>query len=309
MMQKIVLLATLAFPSISALPSPQLGGGGMGGGFSFSNSGPSVSQPLFVACPPSANLEPQNGGSGPYPANYTTDATLPGHTLYLPKQMPQGLTLPILIWGEGGCQANGLQFLSLLNEIASHGHFVIASGAPGGSGQTTSAMMRKALDWAGADATRSKYPFLETARIAVAGQSCGGVEAYDLAGDARVGAVGIFNSGLMSPAASQRAAPSIRTPIFYFLGGSSDVAYANGQRDYGLLPAGTPAWKGNLPVGHSGTYKKDNAGEFGVAAVRFFTWLLRGDEKSAEFFTGDGAKAAGWSVEKKSLDAIKVTPL
>jgi hypothetical protein len=48
------------------------------------------------------------------------------------------------------------------------------------------------------------------------------------------------------------------------------MSTSQGERDYKLLPTGTPAWKGNLPVGHSGTYKDTNAGKFGVAGAKFF---------------------------------------
>ncbi|KAK0639068.1 hypothetical protein B0T16DRAFT_236416 [Cercophora newfieldiana] len=77
-------------------------------------------------------------------------------------------------------------------------------------------------------------------------------------------------------------------------------------RDYGFLPATTPAWKGNLPVGHGGTYRETDAGKFGAAAVNWVQWLLRGDNTAAQFFTGAGAKDAGWTVESRSLDVMKV---
>lgn len=169
----------------------------------------------------------QNGGSGPYTAGYSTADALPRHTLYYPKEVPEGLTLPILIWGEGACAADGLQFLEFLNEIASHGFFILASGAPNGSGQTTSALMTQAIDWALSDEAKAAHPYLETSRIAAAGQSCGGLEAYDMVGDGRVSAIGIFNSGFLDVSKSETVTPTIRKPIFYFIGGEADIAYAN----------------------------------------------------------------------------------
>lgn len=76
-----------------------------------------------------------------------------------------------------------------------------------------------------------------------------------------------------------------------------------------MLTAGTPSWKGNLDVGHGGTYRETDAGKFGVAAVHFFDWVLRGNAEAASFFTGGGAEEAGWVVESKDLDAINVTPI
>jgi len=39
---------------------------------------------------------------------------------------------------------------------------------------------------------------------------------------------------------------------------------AKGERDYANMPAGVPKWKGNLPVGHGGTYTEPNDGKFGI---------------------------------------------
>jgi hypothetical protein len=42
-----------------------------------------------------------SGGSGPYKAAYVADPSLPQHTIYAPKEPPQNVSLPILVWGEG----------------------------------------------------------------------------------------------------------------------------------------------------------------------------------------------------------------
>lgn len=89
----------------------------------------------------------------------------------------------------------------------------------------------------------------------------------------------------------------------------ADVDTVQGERDYDLLTAGTPSWKGNLAVGHGGTYREMDAGKFGVAAVKFFDWVLRGNAAAASFFTEGEAEEAGWVVESKDLDAINVAPI
>jgi predicted peptidase len=161
------------------------------------------------------------------PKGYSTDSTLTGYTLYTPKQIPADLKLPVLVWLEGGCLANGTQFLSFLNEVSSHGVFIIASCAPGGSGQTSATMMKDAIDWVVKNAGTGKYANVDVSRIAAARQSCGGVEAYEMRDNPRVTALGIFNSGQMSKSASSTGAPKITKPIFFFLGSRSDIAYAN----------------------------------------------------------------------------------
>ena len=109
--------------------------------------------PLFISSPiHHQNLFQQNpqqaGGTGPFaPAHNTTDPTLPNHTLYLPSTVPATARLPVLIWGNGACLADGSAFSLLLHEVASHGVFVIANGAPGGKGTTNSGMLKEAVDW------------------------------------------------------------------------------------------------------------------------------------------------------------------
>lgn len=112
-----------------------------------------------------------------------------------------------------------------LIEWASHGILVIADGSPTGSGRDTSALLKKGLDWAVANAGKGNYSTVDASRVGVAGQSCGGLLAYDLESDRRVTALGIFNSGALN-AQQRRKIPSFTKPIAYFLGGKSDIAWA-----------------------------------------------------------------------------------
>jgi hypothetical protein len=122
--------------------------------------------------------------------------------------------------------------------------------------------------------------------------------------------VGIFNSGMFG---SSPIVKSLNKPVFYFIGGQSDIAYQNAERDFKDLPPDTPTWKGNINVGHyPGTWTQPKGGKFGTAMWKWVDWTLRGNASSAEFFTGDGAGSAkedGWTVEKRALDKLKVTPL
>jgi hypothetical protein len=57
------------------------------------------------------------------------DQSLATHTIYRPATLGSSKH-PVLVWGEGGCAKDGLQFPEFLNEIASHGIVVIADGPP-----------------------------------------------------------------------------------------------------------------------------------------------------------------------------------
>lgn len=162
--------------------------------------------------------------------------------------------------------------------------------------------MKQSIDFISKTKT-GNYAKVDASRLAAAGMSCGGTEAYGVVDDARVKALGIFNSGQLSPQGTQNVVTKIRKPTFFFLGGPSDIAYENGMRDYGALPQGTPAWVGNLPVGHGGTYGDVNGGKFGKAAQQWARWVLKGDDSVKGYFT-QGARADGWTVASKSLDRI-----
>jgi hypothetical protein len=168
------------------------------------------------------------GGSGPYKANYTSDSSLPDHTIYKPtKPLLPGQKLQVLVWGNGGCFATGLMFQNFLTEIASHGWMIIATGQPTGqmSAQSKVSDLTKAIDWV----TTAKLEDVDTTKLAVSGQSCGGLEAYSASyKDSRVKNIVIFNSGLLNPAKRPMLAQlKAGVPIAYFLGGKADIAGAN----------------------------------------------------------------------------------
>lgn len=251
------------------------------------------------------------GGSGPYPADYETSASLANHTIFRPQTLPSE-RLPIFVWGNGGCSANGLSQGNFMREIASHGFLAIANGAPNGSGSTNSQMLTQSIDWAIAENSRrgSKYfNKIDTTKVAVAGFSCGGLEAYAVSNDPRVTTTGIFSSGLLNDADDYQLR-RLTKPIAYFVGGPSDIAYPNAMDDWGKLPSTLPAFMGNLNVGHGGTYDQTNGGEFGRVAVLYLKWRLKGDTTAGANFVGPncGLCRTQWTVQQKNLTLDPGTP-
>ncbi|HEX5203089.1 MAG TPA: cellulose binding domain-containing protein [Actinoplanes sp.] len=244
------------------------------------------------------------GGSGPYPADYETSPSLSNHTIYRPSSLPAE-RMPIFVWGNGGCAANGTGQINFLREISSYGFLVIANGAPNGSGSTTSSMLTQSIDWAFAENSRSSskyYGRLDTSKVAVGGWSCGGLEAYAVSNDSRITTTLIFSSGLLNDADDYQLA-RLTKPIAYFIGGPSDIAYPNAIDDWGKLPSGLPAFMGNLNVGHGGTYDQVNGGEFGRVAVLYLKWRLKGDLTAGANFVGSdcGLCHTQWQVQQKNL--------
>jgi hypothetical protein len=63
------------------------------------------------------------------------------------------------------------------------------------------------------------------------------------------------------------------------------------------------------PAGHGGTFNQLNGGVYGVAASNWVNWVLRGNKTAASWFTGNDAKAAGWTeIESKNIDKIMIPP-
>ena len=218
----------------------------------------------------------------------------------------------------------GSAFRGFLGEVASYGALAIATGPiyvdpetykvvdfdPNNLGENPGALAA-AIDWVHANAGKGRWKHIDASRIGVWGQSCGGLEAYSAgAHDPRVGHLGIFNSGQLNASTSSAVAGALKKPIFYLLGGPTDVAYPNGERDYASLPPGTPAWKGNHELGHADAFNAPNAGLPGIVGRHIVQWMLRGDKKAKEWLVGDGPKGIDVNdVEYKDLGAVKVNPI
>lgn len=166
-------------------------------------------------------------------------------------------------------------------------------------------MLTESIDWAVAENTRfgSKYRGkLDTTKIAIMGQSCGGVETYEVADDPRLTTTAIWNSGPLSDGQNYLL-QRLHAPIAYFIGGPTDMAYENAMDDWRRLPAGLPAFMGNLDVGHYGTFAEPNGGEFGRVGGHWLKWKLKGDQASRAQFVGPncGLCTTEWDVQQKNL--------
>jgi hypothetical protein len=124
------------------------------------------------------------------PAWFSTDSSLPDHTIYKPKNIPEGVKMPVVLWANGGCGRSGTTWMSPLIEWASNGILVIADGSPSGRGRDTSALKKRGLDRAQRNTGKGKYAMVDASRVGVSGKSCAGLVTYDLEVDRRVTTVG-----------------------------------------------------------------------------------------------------------------------
>ena len=266
----------------------------------------------------------EDGGTGPYKVLMLEDPSLEAHTIFAPQDLaPFGKKnlLPVLVWGNGACTNSPWEHYKFLNEIASQGFLVIATGhipmeeKPFRGPMSTSAQQIESIDWAiaqNADKESPYYGRLDVEHIAAAGMSCGGLQTLDNATDPRLTTIMICNSGLfINPGTAVPGMPmptkdrlqEITVPVIYILGGPEDIAYENGMDDFHRLVK-VPAFAANYPVGHGGTYRQDHGGEFTVPAIAWLQWQLKGDAEAAKLFQGADcglANREGWTVEKNDL--------
>jgi len=314
-------------------------------------------RPIPFGVPPYFTAETPLG-SGPYPAVMTTDPGLPEQVIYHPADLDAAGTLPIIVWGNGGCVHAGNRFRAFLTELASHGFLVISAGRmghvalevgpqevpwvdyPGGPPRPPPAEpiendptapwrsvrsnvdhMRQAIDWAIAQNDVEGSPFhgrIDTGAVGAGGQSCGGGLTTQLAGDERLTAIGLFNSGTRlqsrfgrevtdeQVAASKERLDAVHTPVIILTGDrNKDSAYGGGEDTFNYL-TDVPvfyAWQEGLT--HIGTYGAANGGAIGRIASDWYLWQLKDDQQAARMFVGDDCllcQDATWHVQKRAID-------
>jgi hypothetical protein len=277
---------------------------------------------------PASGADAVAQGSGAFPATFEEDPSLPSHVVYHPRDLTalRGQKLPVYVWGNGGCSADGTSSRNHLLEIASHAYLVVAAGnipkrtaqaapppapppGPAASGATPRApagplpaaatqtqSLREAIDWAVRENGRRDSRYfgrLATGKIAISGWSCGGLQALNVAPDPRVTTAVIMNSGFFEAGAS---------PI---IGIESDKAtlrklhtpilyVLGGPIDIAYANgmddfrriSGIPAAVINIPVGHTGTYFQPNGGLAAQLVTSWLDWQLKGDAQARLRFSG-----------------------
>jgi dienelactone hydrolase len=225
------------------------------------------------------------------------------------ERFPRRDTLPVVVWGNGGCAVDNPRYAGFLSTIASHGFLVITTAGPPQQGaprrQATAADLKAAIDWAEQENMRSGSPLngkIQSSRVAVMGQSCGGALAITLGADPRVVTIGVFNSGVQAREPDPLA--QLHGPVVLVNGGERDFLMGLSKATYeaiGKLPAFYGSRHG---AGHTATMYHPGGGEFANVATNWVLWQFKGDAKAGAMFVG--AKCAlctngNWDVQSKGF--------
>ena len=268
----------------------------------------------------------EDGGTGPFKAVMKEEASLAEHTIFVPQDLSvfnAKKQMPVLVWGNGACTNSPWEHYKFLNEIASHGYIVVATGfipmddQPFRGPMSRTEQQLESIDWViaqNADPNSPYYQKIDVKNICVAGMSCGGLQTLYNCADPRIKTLMICNSGLFNqenagsavggmPMPPKSKLNEIHSSIIYILGGEKDIAYGNGMDDFHRI-SHVPACAANFPVGHGGTYREAHGGEFSVVALAWLNWQLKGDKKAAKMFQGKACELSqrkDWTLEKNVL--------
>ncbi len=256
---------------------------------------------------------PAPTGAGPEPAMAYSDPGLPTHTIYRPRSLSG--TYPVVLWGNGSCVNDNFGYREFLSEIASYGFIVLAIGPHGDAPaprqarpedpsewppfETNYRQHFTALDWiagAGSGAGNTLAGHLDLDNVAVMGHSCGGLQAVKASADARITTTLVLNSGLFPDTdqymirheAKRAELLQLHAPIAYFIGGETDIAYANAEADWkDLQQQAMPAVIANMDVGHGATYAMQGGGPFAKGPLAWLLYRLKDDPIATAMFEGE----------------------
>jgi hypothetical protein len=268
---------------------------------------------------------------GPYQVTSEPAFGAPGLHIYRPATLdafPKKDVLPVMVWGNGGCNINSTNFAGYLSTIASHGVLVIGTVPEQGAAQRQENAddMRAAIDWAQKESVRAGSPLngkIAMDKVAVMGTSCGGFLTLTLGADPRVKTLGVFNSGVQDAPAAQAPAqgkgkgggggspqptadalPKIHGSVLLLNGGDVDFLMGASASTFEGINHVPAFYASRHNGGHSATYFHPGGGEFANVASNWILYALKGDKKAGKMFVGKDCGLctnSNWDVKSKGI--------
>ena len=257
---------------------------------------------------------------GPYAVTSEAAFGAPGLMVFHPTDLeafPKRDTLPVVVWGNGGCAIDSTRYSGFLSTIASHGFLVLGTAKTDQARrQATADDLRGAIDWADKENTRDGSPLkgrIKTDQVAVMGQSCGGFLSIALGADPRVKTIGVFNSGVQprnpngpaGPFPTADALPKLHGPVLLINGAERDFMTPTSKATFDAID-NVPAFYGaRHGAGHTATVFHPGGGEYANVASNWVLWQFKGDKKAKAMFVGKSCRLctnSNWDVDSKRLN-------
>lgn len=258
------------------------------------------------------------------PAAHTGDYAAE-YTVYRPADIRavRG-RLPVVVFGNGACRhTSNNELITTHMLLAARGFLVVAVGAfdqptKPESDPATPQVILDGITWAERENRRHGSPLrhrIDTRRIAVAGYSCGGIEALVAAADPRVRSVLALNTGFFPDddhfGYGREELRNLHTPTLFLDGGPDDIAYENSGANYDLVTV--PAVRATNPAAGHGGFWYGFSGDRPAPALReeavtvLVQWLdftLNGNRAAGDYFLGPDCglcAVEGWEVATKNF--------
>jgi dienelactone hydrolase len=286
-------------------------------------AGHSLAQPPGITAEMIGRTLPLEGAplavAGPYKVLSEPTFDAPGFVAYRPavlEAFPKKDSLPVMVWGNGGCAIDSTRYGGFLTTIASHGFLVLSTVPREGAARRSANAddMRAAIDWAAKENARADSPLkgkIALDKVAVMGQSCGGFLSITLGADPRVKTIGVFNSGVQeatgavnSTQPTADALTKLHGPVLLINGHEPDFMMAASAATFDKIDK-LPAFYGaRHNAGHTATVFHPGGGEFANVASNWLRWTFKADKKAGQMFVGKNCGLctnSNWDVRAKGI--------
>lgn len=247
------------------------------------------------------------------------------YTLYRPADLDRiHGRLPVVVMGNGACRhRTNLELLSASTLLAAHGFLVVAVGGVDETvrddGAAAPEVITDGITWAERENRRHGSDLrnrIDTKRVAVAGHSCGGIEAMVAGADRRVRSVISMNSGFFADGTlgyDRENLANLHSPVLFLDGGPDDVAYTNSTENFELVTV--PAVHATNPgAGHVGFWYGTRDGnpdyelmtEAVTVLVNWLDFTLNDNRTARAYFLGPDCglcAAPSWTVAARNFGA------
>ena len=278
-----------------------------------------------------ASALPEEGAARAEPGRYTVTAEAAygsaGLKVFRPASLdrfPRRDTLPVVVWGNGGCAIDNVRYAGFLQTIASHGFLVITTTGPAAAATPDAALpsaprrsatavdLAAGIDWALRENDRTGSPLrgkINTKQVAVMGQSCGGRLSLELGADPRVGTVAVFNMGLQPAQFDQLE--RLHGPVLLINGHERDFMYGPSRATFEAIHHLPVFYGSRHGAGHTATAYHAGGGEFATVAANWVRWQFKQDRKASQMFVGARCGLctnANWDTAAQRLIGAQAAP-
>ncbi|MEO5923557.1 MAG: hypothetical protein ABIR70_07000 [Bryobacteraceae bacterium] len=286
-------------------------------------AGLSIAQPPGITPEMIGRTLPLEGAplavAGPYKVTSEGAFGSAGLVVYRPaglESFPKKDSLPVMVWGNGGCAIDSARYGGFLTTIASHGFLVMSTVPVQGEARRSESAddVRAAIDWAGKENARAESALkgkIALDKVAVMGQSCGGFLSIVLGADPRVNTIGVFNSGVQEGAGvanstqpTADALAKLHGPVLLINGHEPDFMMAASAATFDRVDKLPTFYGARHNAGHTATVYHPGGGEFANVASNWLRWTFKGDKKAGKMFVGkncDLCTNSNWDTKSKGL--------